>query len=238
MPMPVSISHLFEQPLPPPRDLEGWYRVPIVESHEPMVDLEDAGFQVEHVYYRQGIPGSLPRCLAREAVVARLLQARALLPQGYDFLIWDAYRPLEVQTQLFQRYKAGLRERYPFLSEEELVLRTQTYVTLPSTDPHRPPPHSTGAALDLTLTRDGTPLDMGTPFDYFDREADSHFFEDAGEGRELQIRNNRRLLYHVLAAVGFKNYPHEWWHWSYGDQMACVGSGQPAIYGGWRDQTR
>jgi D-alanyl-D-alanine dipeptidase len=219
-------------PLPPARDISGWEHVPIVESHEPLVALEDAGFLVEHVYYDQGVPGSLPQCLARQGVVERLLQARALLPASYNFLIWDAYRPLQVQAFLFNRYKAQLRRQYPHLSEEALNRKTETYLTLPSTDPTRPSPHNTGAALDLTLAKEGVPLDMGTPFDHFDREATPDFFENATDPHGLQIRNNRRFFFHILSAAGFKNYPYEWWHWSYGDQMACVGTGKPAIYGG------
>jgi len=219
-------------PLPPGRDINGWERIPIVESHEPLVSLAEAGFMVECVYYNQSIPGSLPRCLARKGVVERLLMAQALLPSAYRFLIWDAYRPHQVQAFLFARYQKQLQKEFPELGEEALNLKTQMYLTLPSTDPRRPAPHSTGAALDLTLVKEGEPLDMGTSFDCFAAEATTTFFENAITPQDLKVRDNRRLLYHVLAAAGFKNYPNEWWHWSFGDQMACVGTGQAAIYGG------
>lgn len=230
--MSTSVLHFFDLPLPPPHDISGWQEVPIIENHEPLVALEDVGFLVEHVYYEQGVPGSLPQCLARESVAACLLQARSLLPDSYNFLIWDAYRPLQVQAFLFDRYKAQLRQQFPHLSEEALDLKTQTYLTLPSTNPSRPSPHNTGAALDLTLAQHGVALDMGTPFDCFVQQATPNFYESATDPYGLRVRNNRRLLYGVLSAAGFKNYPHEWWHWSYGDQMACVDTGEPAVYGG------
>ena len=36
----------------------------------------------------------------------------------------------------------------------------------------------------------------------------------------------------ALQAVGFVNYPTEYWHWSYGDRYWAYQKGQPAaIYG-------
>jgi len=219
------------RPLPPARNISLWRLTPIIENHEPLVDLEDYGFPVDCVYYRQGIPGSLPRCLARQGVAQRLRVARKLLPESYDLLIWDAYRPLAVQQFLFNRYKAQLRREHPELSEESLVERTQVYISLPSDDPTQPSPHSTGAAIDLTLVHAGVALDMGSPFDHFGPEAATHYFEDASDPDGLLIRDRRRLFYAVLSAAGMKNYPQEWWHWSFGDQMACVSSQKPAVYG-------
>ncbi|GAB3977862.1 hypothetical protein GCM10029978_068930 [Actinoallomurus acanthiterrae] len=45
-------------------------------------------------------------------------------------------------------------------------------------------------------------------------------------------RANRDLLADVMTAVGFVNYPTEWWHWSFGDRYWAVATGgKSAIYG-------
>lgn len=80
-------------------------------------------------------------------------------------------------------------------------------------------------------------LDMGTTFDYFGPETMTNYYEKIEDEKltrnERIIRNNRRFFYQVMKNAGFSNYPEEWWHWSYGDQMwaTCLGK-EFAIYGG------
>ena len=48
----------------------------------------------------------------------------------------------------------------------------------------------------------------------------------------IQENKNRHILLHALNKVGFKNYPAEWWHHSYGDRMWAAYSGKrKCIYG-------
>ena len=70
--------------------------------------------------------------------------------------------------------------------------------------------HNLGLAIDLTLAdlRTGAPLDMGTPFDTFSREA--HTANATGD-----ILARRLLLTRVMESQGFVNYTQEWWHFSY-----------------------
>ena len=73
--------------------------------------------------------------------------------------------------------------------------------------------HSRGATVDLTLVRcdgDGRcePLDMGTPFDFFDPSAHT----DAPVAPAQQA--NRQRLRAAMEAGGFRNYPREWWHYT------------------------
>lgn len=80
-----------------------------------------------------------------------------------------------------------------------------------------------------------TELDMGTNFDHFGSEAATNYYEKKSNltDPEKEIRNNRRLLYKIMRDAGFANYPEEWWHWSYGDQMWAANLGkQQALYGG------
>src|SRR3546814_9832151 len=76
--------------------------------------------------------------------------------------------------------------------------------------------HSRGSTTDLTVERcaaDGTrcePLDMGTDFDFFDVRAHT----DA-PGATPQQRANRQLLRSAMERGGFRNYPMEWWHYTF-----------------------
>ena len=74
--------------------------------------------------------------------------------------------------------------------------------------------HSRGFTADLTLQRCDaagacTPLDMGTPFDFFDPRANT----DSPEATPAQ-RANRDRLRDAMRAGGFANYPLEWWHYT------------------------
>jgi D-alanyl-D-alanine dipeptidase len=51
-------------------------------------------------------------------------------------------------------------------------------------------------------------------------------------GLGQEARQNRILLLEAMESTGFVNYPHEWWHFSYGDRYWAYVKGQPAaIYG-------
>lgn len=228
-------------PIPSDQTIDGWQGVPIEPQDEPFCSLSDLNKQrvcVEPAYFLMKIQGSLPECYARESVANRLLSAAAHLPVGYRLKIWDAWRPLEVQSALFEQYLSVLRDKYPLLGEDDLMQKAERFVSLPSNDPLKPSPHYTGGAVDLTIVGpDGKELDMGTPFDYFGEEAHTTYYEEKlANGtllsNETEILNNRRLLYHAMTNAGFSNYPFEWWHFDYGNQFWGRITCQTAFYTG------
>jgi D-alanyl-D-alanine dipeptidase len=111
----------------------------------------------------------------------------------------------------------------------------------PSDDPATPPPHSTGAAVDLTLAGpDGTPLDLGSPIDAIGPVSEpDHFAVVAREASDPRLRSQAALfqqrrdrLAAVMLEVGFAQHPNEWWHFSHGDQLWAWRTGHhQAIYG-------
>lgn len=222
-------------PIPTGRSVEGWKNVAIEENGEPLVLLNSYApdrISVEPQYHLQNIPNAISDCYCREGVASRLLHAAKAMPNGYKFLIWDAWRPVEVQHELFEFYKNDLQKRTG-LTGDALQTETQKYVSLPSIDELRPSPHLTGGAVDLTITAsDGSLLNMGTIFDYFGNEAQTDYFETKSNNskKDLEIRRNRRFLYNLLIAAGFTNYPHEWWHFDYGNQFWAVQGNRMAIY--------
>jgi D-alanyl-D-alanine dipeptidase len=63
--------------------------------------------------------------------------------------------------------------------------------------------------------------------DYLENNISPHLALTEGEARR-----NRRLLYWVMAEIGFAANPSEWWHYSYGDQMwARLAGTSSAKYG-------
>lgn len=131
-----------------------------------------------------------PRCLLRpEAALALQKAHRALQRQGLGLKMFDCYRPRPYQQRLWDK------------------VPNPDYVTPPA----KGSMHSRGAAVDLTIVdARGNELDMGTPYDYFGREA--HYDYTRLPGKVLA---NRRLLRRTMEAAGFQGIRTEWWHFSF-----------------------
>ncbi|UZM97086.1 hypothetical protein OL548_17640 [Lysinibacillus sp. MHQ-1] len=61
-------------------------------------------FFVEPIYYQQKIPNSLRGIYVREGLFERLQHALTLLPEDFSLLIYDGYRPFQVQQYLFSYF--------------------------------------------------------------------------------------------------------------------------------------
>lgn len=316
----------------PETSVEGWKDIPVKECGERLVPLGiysqfpycdtsaayfgEKGFGAEVNFLGKPIPEANITHFVRKSVREKLTEAQSLLPRGYYFKFFDGFRPLSVQQKLFDMQLETTRKNNPDLSEEELMIETQKFVSLPSPNKKmgtkHPSPHSTGGAIDLTLvtlpdeairfleeteekykagtlaptnsdhpvlskrilfelmeqskrfkwsdkdflnvldnwaneyeyhtrlywcfTKYSKPeLNLGTNFDHFGEKAKTTYYENVKNPteEEQRIRDNRRLLYHVLTSVGLTNYPEEWWHYCYGDNMNAVLTNKPyAIYGG------
>ena len=142
-----------------PVSIAGWKQVPIHAVNDALVpfgvfaeyprnlvhtDMIYAG-ETSASPYEGGLDGSLLTAFARKGIAERLENARRFLPEGMTFVVWDPFRPLEVQKSLFDWYFTKLKSEHLTFSEEELMIEAQKFVSLPSTDPTRPSPHNTGA---------------------------------------------------------------------------------------------
>ena len=131
--------------------------------------------------------------LRREAATALARVSHAAAAEGFSLLVYDAYRPVRA-TQAMVRW-ARRTAREDLFRDGYIASRSR---------------HNLGLAIDLTLAdvHTGTPIDMGTPFDTFSREA--HTANASGE-----ILARRLRLKRIMEAQGFVNYAQEWWHFSY-----------------------
>jgi zinc D-Ala-D-Ala dipeptidase len=150
-----------------------------------------------------------PKCLLlRPAAEALADVERELRRDGHALRVFDCYRPQRAVRHFVEwtRDSGDTRTKpryYPNLDKSALL---GEYIAETSG-------HSRGATIDLTLMRCDadrcTPLDMGTPFDFFDERAhtDSPLVSAAQ-------RANRHRLRAAMARHGFRNYSSEWWHYT------------------------
>lgn len=205
----------------------------IVGLEEEIIDLKDYGFIISPEYWKMGIAGAPKSCYIRKSVADMLLEAKKLLPEGYNFKLYDGWRPYAVQKRLWDMYYFNVKNNpeNKNCTEEELMKKTSFFVSKPSTDINNPFLHNTGGAIDLTIVdANGIELNMGTKFDDFSEKAWTNHFEVYTDNEE--IRNNRRLLYNVMISVGFTNLPSEWWHYDYGTKFWGYLKGKDALYTG------
>jgi len=188
---------------------------------------------VKMQYPLRGHKTAVEQCYVRHEVYEMLQQAASYLPPGFRIRLWDAWRPLALQQELFDALSRQITERFDLarLDEAQRLAVISQYVSLPSDNRQNPPLHTTGGAVDVTLLdAAGNELDMGTPFDSFTPDSATAYFES--HPCSGHIRQNRRLLYYCMTRAGFENLPSEWWHYDYGDRAWAYYRGLPALYTG------
>ena len=148
-----------------------------------------------------------------DRVVAAQRELRRRNPE-LRLLIYDAARPLSAQRRM-----RSMVEGTPF----------ESFVA----DGTKGGRHNYGVAVDVTLaTADGTPLDMGTPFDDFSEAAAVKLTPDSSDPATRTVERyrhdlntmqqqglisseaveNRMLLIEVMHTAGLVPYRREWWH--------------------------
>ena len=171
-------------------------------------------------------------CYVRIEMYDHLQKAAELLPDGYKFKILDAWRPFALQKELYEVYTDKIVKMFHLqeCDEQQKENTIKKFVSLPIANRLVPPVHTTGGAIDLTLIdQNGKELEMGTGFDEFTDRTYVAYYEKSDE---TNIRDNRRMLYHIMTSSGFTNLPSEWWHYDYGDRFWAYYTKKPAIYSG------
>ncbi|MFO7629303.1 MAG: M15 family metallopeptidase [Prochlorococcaceae cyanobacterium] len=236
------------------RKLAGLYPYDNIEDESAKVTLRDGTEEVNNELEREIIERL--DIAGIEVIEARINHIAYAQEIGWGLAIFDAWRPLEVQAFMLERaFEAECRRRGldphssganspgpqspdPFQDVRELVAR---FWAAPSADPAMPPPHSTGAAVDLTLAdAEGSVLAMGGEIDALGPESEPDYYafngasnaasDGALDGASWQQR--RQLLRLVMEQAGFVQHPNEWWHFSFGDQLWAWRRCEPAaLYG-------
>ena len=164
-----------------------------IQSADPtiVVELRYAGNNnfLKHPLYPQGM-----RARARPEVVAALSKAQTILRQyQYGLKIWDAYRPVSVQTKLWE------------------ATHNSDYVANPEDGVGSL--HSWGIAVDATLVDSwNRPVAMPSDFDDFTPAAMWRY-----TGQSFAVLGHVRLLQWAMHRAGFWGMRTEWWHFTIAD---------------------
>ena len=227
--------------------MKPYQKVPIKECGEALLAISRSHFALvtPHPYVALGAPysGYSPYYL-RQGVLQKLLAAQAYLQArkaGWKLQIFDAYRPVAVQ-QFMVDYAFEQLAIAKGLDITDINIETRAglqaevsqFWAVPSADPRTPPPHSTGAAVDLTLLdSSGSVVDMGSEIDEISPRAYPNYFAQQKGEQAQQFHRHRQLLAEAMTQTGFRQHPNEWWHFSAGDQLWAwqTGNGAIARYG-------
>jgi len=179
-------------------------KVKIEENNESMVNINNS----KKIFVNQNLSGV--ETLLRKSVIDKLNLVIRYLPNDVYLKINEAYRSLKKQEQLWNEEFDKTDKN---LSNEERIILTKRKIAYPFGA--NVGGHQTGGAVDVTLCDFyGKELDMGTQYLEFNDRTKS-FTENVSQ----TVKTNRNLLFYAMKGAGFINYPNEWWHFSYGDQM-------------------
>jgi D-alanyl-D-alanine dipeptidase len=133
-------------------------------------------------------PPDLP-ALVRPTTAARLAKAQEFLrARHYRLKIWDAYRPLAAQMELWQRTHDGAFVADPYGGNGSL--------------------HTWGVAVDATLVdENGREAAMPTKYDEFTPVAKLHY-----QGNDPVVKSHLKILQAAMRHGGFYGMHTEWWH--------------------------
>lgn len=219
-----------------------YWGIPILESSEPLVSVgKDFICANPHPYAVLGAPyEDASPFFVRQAVLAALQTAQERLQQqqpSWKIFLFDAYRPVAVQQFMVEyTFEQALQERSltrsQLSSAEADALWHEVFQLWapPSLDPKTPPPHSTGAAVDVSLFDLETQetVWMGSPIDELSERSQPDFFYSVTtdpqrpepERKQAALaHHHRQILKDIMNAAGFERHLGEWWHFSLGDQM-------------------
>jgi D-alanyl-D-alanine dipeptidase len=215
--------------------IDGFRSVLIKDNGELLVSMLGKHPRIHIIPYhaKRGVYSAIEDIYVRKEVSEKLVKVAENLPQGIDLLLWDGWRPLSLQTELYNTYLECLIEKHPRLSLERLELLAEEHVVRPSRDLLSPSPYSTGGAVSVALCRETSePLPFGSTFgDCTDKAHTRYYEETLADDHAFRLVELRRLLFNTMTQQGFTNYSNQWWHFDYGNQYWGKLSGQDAKYG-------
>lgn len=116
--------------------------------------------------------------------------AQIFSQDGYQLVLWDAYRPYSVTVAM-----------YEVVNDPKLIA-----------DPANGSKHNRGAAVDVTLYKDGVMVNLPTDDRVMDVSEASRTSYMSTEQREMMD-----YLTEVMESCGFITYRNEWWHFNDSD---------------------
>jgi len=132
-----------------------------------------------------------PKCLLHKDTLIKLKLANEKFNNdGYIMIIFDGYRPLSVQKELFK-----------------LVSGDTRYIS----DPNKSR-HPRGTAVDVSLKNISTNEKIPMPTDFSDFSEKSHRNYNSQDQNLSEAQLNSLYLEKIMTECGFESYKYEWWH--------------------------
>ncbi|APZ44147.1 D-alanyl-D-alanine dipeptidase [Acidihalobacter ferrooxydans] len=157
------------------------------EIAHPVIDIDLRYASADNIC-GQPIYAHAVALLHADAHAALLRAAERAQADAMRLIVYDAFRPLAAQRQLWA------------------ACPDPAFVA----DPAQGSTHNRGIAVDLTLAdARGHALDMGTGFD--DMQPRSHH---GNTDISAAAQRNRRALLELMAQAGWEHHPFEWWHYN------------------------
>ena len=131
------------------------------------------------------------QCILQKDVARALSEANYYFcTLGYRIVIYDCYRPLDIQKTMWQE------------------LPNPNYIANPY---EAGSIHNRAAAVDLSLeSLEGCYVDMGSDYDHFGPSSHIDYTE-----LPTEVLVNRKLLLEGMQKFGFQPIRTEWWHFSF-----------------------
>jgi D-alanyl-D-alanine dipeptidase len=142
--------------------------------------------------------------LMQKEVAEMFMKAQDLAwEQGYRLRVYDAYRPLLVQRQMFEATTTG----------------PGIFVAAPTKSAR----HCMGMAIDCGLSAmDGTEIAMPAPYNEFSEKGYAYY-----TGGSPEETAHLKLLQSIMTEVGFIIYNMEWWHFTAPNTKGLVAMDMP-----------
>lgn len=159
-----------------------------IQAADPTILVELRYASARNISGHPLYPPELP-ALVRPATAARLVRAQKFLQaRHYGLKIWDAYRPLAAQIELWRQTHNRSFVADPLAGNGSL--------------------HSWGVAVDATLVDEhGHDVAMPTEFDEFTASAKLRY-----HGDDPSVKSHLKLLQRAMREGGFYGMSTEWWH--------------------------
>ena len=246
----------------------GFREHPILHSgmhvDEPLVDIAQYGIAGQSYYSRDNdatkgpVAGIDPTVYVRRSIAERLAEINRTLQEApevaeifggeVELFVQEGFRPVPLQKELYETvFPRLIRAQYPDWTSEQVARRRDQMIADPTCTADSPPPHATGAAVDVTVRYKDQDMgfvkarfvDMGRKTTDMGSVADPDYYEYNPEAKKLKpAQAHRRAFYWIMRGAvlgddtGFVVNPTEWWHWSYGDQLWAELTQAPAAFFG------
>ena len=185
---------------------QAWRHGVAVDPGEPLVPvLASARLVIRPELFVRGAPAASRTLLLRRSAAERLASAAEAIPLPFTLVMTDSWRSAAAQRWLHDQAAARVGAGAAGLMTFDVDANHSHMSSVA--------PHMTGGAVDIALLGPG-----GVPWPMEPALPATEALEDLEDAPRAALLG-RRLLVSSMLSAGFTNYPLEWWHYDFGNEM-------------------